>query len=284
MIEALAADTHIVNLATTGGNNEVLEIQSAVLKHNGIAPRCVIAGVSTWTMHRDGSPSITAQEYLGLLEWNNVLGLTSRPLLSREGPRIATNLVLPLRSQARQLNRVARSFIRTARARTIGPLPVGGFETYPDELKPADEFLYQDSAAHLMKDWDRLVQQSRPYYPASRYGGRLQEMSLRTTLDRLLSISPDVVLVITPQTPILEPASRSGAPHFWRVLNSYNGRITVIDCSGFRDLSLFIDEGHLNSRGRLLMSAEFGHMLRSLLRGETPASAQHCSVVGKTNM
>lgn len=280
IIEAATPGILVVNAATTGGNNEVLEVQSAILKHNRIRPRCVIAGISTWSMFRNGSPLITAEEYLGLMDWDDVLGLSAKPLLSKEGPRIVFGLVLPLRGEAKQLNRVARSAIKRVRQASIGALPDGRYETHPGELKPADNYLYLHTAPHLVQDWAKLVERSRPWYFPSRYGGQLQERSLRTTLNRLLGLSPDVLLVITPQTPILSPASRAGSPYFWEVIESYRGRITLVDCSGFRDLSLFIDEGHLGAQGRAQMSAEVGQILRDRLAGRTLSPTAHCMVVG----
>lgn len=271
--------TRFVNAATTGGNNEVLEVQSAILERYGIRPKCAVVGASSWTMFRDGSPSITSEEYLGLLEWTDVLNISSRPLLTREGPWIAAGLLLPLKAQARQLNRLVRWNIHNLRNATISKLPISNMESFPDELKPADDYLYLDTPPHLFADWEKLVDASAPWYPASRYGGALQDQSFRKTLDRLISLSERVVVVVTPQTEILSPAVASGSPYFWALMKEYAGRIDIIDCSTLDAPKLFVDEGHLTAEGRNIMSGEVGAILAESLSGAKSAPPTHCRPV-----
>jgi hypothetical protein len=268
-----------VNAATTGGNNEVVDIQSAILERQDIRPNCAIVAFSKWTMFRDGSPDLAAEEYLALLDWGDVVSLASRPLLTRKGVHVAASLVLPLRNHARQLNILVRVGIRQIRERWLGPLPESRYEYYENELRPGDTYHYQRTTPHLMHDWDRLVARSRPFYPASRYGGKQQEAAMRNSLDRLLRItSGRVAIVVTPQTPILDPASRSAEPYFDRVLKEYAGRVAVIDCTALRDLALFVDEGHLNVRGRAVLSTEVGQVVAGgALSGRRLESA-HCKV------
>ena len=272
-----------LNAATTGGNNEVVALQATILERYDLRPRCVIVAFSTWTMFRDGSPELAAEEYVSLLDWGEVIALPSRPLLTREGHHIAARLILPLRSHARQLNLLARLEIRHLRAKWLGSLPVSRYESYKDELKPADDYLYQRTPPHLMQDWEKLVARSRAFYPASRYGGAMQEVVMRGALDRLLRLTNgQVAIVITPQTPILDPASHSAKPHFDRVMQAYAGRVAMIDCTSLRDLNLFVDEGHLTAGGRAILSIEVAQLIAGgVLSGQAGATA-HC--VGTPSM
>ncbi|UVO52868.1 hypothetical protein [Sphingomonas sp. SUN039] len=273
-----APGTAFVNAATTGGNNEVVDIQSTILERYGLHPRCAIAAFSTWTMFRDGSPDLAAEEYLALLDWEGVLSLTSRPLLTRKGHHIAAGLMLPLRTNARQLNLLMRVSVSHARKRVLGPLPLNRYESYAGELQSPDTYNYQHTPSHLLADWDRLVARSRPFYPASRYGGAMQESAMRRSLDRLLRLTGGhVAIVVTPQTPILDPASRAAKPHFDRVVQAYAGQVALIDCTALRDMALFVDEGHLTADGRAILSAEVGQIVAAGVMSGRKGSSAHCT-------
>jgi hypothetical protein len=266
-----------VNAATTGGNNEVVDIQSAILERQNIRPNCTIIAFSKWTMFRDGSPDLAAEEYLALLDWGDVISFASRPLLTRKGTHVAASLVLPLRNHARQLNLLVRVEIRRARSRWLGPLPASRYEYYENELRAGDTYNYQRTVPHLMRDWDKLVARSRPFYPPSRYGGAREEAAMHSSLDRLLRLTRGrVAIVVTPQTPILDPASRAAEPYFDRVLQGYAGRIGVIDCTALRDLALFVDEGHLNARGRAVLSTEVGQVVAGGVLSGREVTSAHC--------
>jgi hypothetical protein len=278
LFDRAAPGTRFINAATTGGNNEVFEVQADILRHYQLHPRCVIIGVTLWTMYRDGSPPLAGGEYLGLLGWGDLLGLASHPLATREGPRIFAEQMLPLRTVALQLNRVLRAAVRDERAHLVSALPPSRYEGYPGELEPAGDYYYLNTPPQLSGHWAELVRQRRPWYASSRYGGPTQTRSMRNTLDELLSLTPHVFVVLTPQTAILDPASRQGAPYMRRVLANYAGRITTIDCSQLRNTRLFVDDGHLDGEGRAIFSQQVSAIIAAVLSGRTPPVEPNCAV------
>ena len=280
ILERNAPGVSFLNAATTGGNNEVVDLQSVILERHDLRPRCAIVAFSTWTMFRNGSPELAAEEYVSLLDWGEVIALPSRPLLTLEGHHIAARLILPLRSYARQLNLLVRVEIHRVRAKWLGLLPVSRYESFKSELQPPDDYLYQRTPPHLMQDWEKLVARSQAFSSSSRYGGALQETAMRRSLDRLLRLTDgQVAIVITPQTPILDPASKSAKPYFDRVMRAYAGRIAMIDCTSLRDLSLFVDEGHLTAHGRAILSTEVGEVLAGGVLSGRATTTAHCTGV-----
>lgn len=268
--------TRIVNAGTTGGNNEVIEIQTAIMRRFDVRPKCIVVAISRWMMFRNGSPDLIGEEYIGLLGWSEVARLAAHPFLSKAGPRLVFSLTMPLRAQARQLNRILRVALFDLRARTLGTLPKQSIELYENELTSVGDFKYDGIAPILKTHRDKLIDQTKPWYNPRRYGGRQQELSLRYALDEMLRLSDRVVLVDMPSTMVLDPASRLGEPYLKRVLGDYVGQLELIDCSALRNEDLFVDEGHLTSEGRRIFTEEVGNLLRS--RTSIGQLTAHCRV------
>lgn len=272
--------TQFINAGTTGGNNEVLEIQTAILKRFNVRPKCIVAGISMWMMFRQGSPPLVAEEYIGLIGWPEVMGFSNRPLFSKEGIRIALALGLPLKAQSRQLNRIIRAALHQLRGAVLGSLPLSRYELFPEELKPSNDYLYFGMAPWLAAKRDQIIKDREPWYQPSLYGDPQQDTSFRRALDNMLQLTDRVVLIHMPTTYIFDAASKWGAPHVRRVIDSYSDRIQTIDCSNMRDESLFVDEGHLTEKGREILSKEVASLLMTTVTGTANGVATLC-IVGR---
>lgn len=253
-----------VNAGTTGGNNLVFELQARLLAAHHARPRCVILAMNSWNMFSGGRPAIAADDYLALLRWRDLAGLSYRPLSSREGAGLAANLTLPLKPQGKQLNRMLRHNIWQWRASMGYREPLARYAYFPGELDPAESYLYAGKPDILAKQWAELVERNRPYQNVALYGGAEEKRSLEATLDIMASISPENIVVILPQSAILESASRISAPAFNKALAKNRSQVRVIDCSAVNRPEYLYDEGHLNERGRAVLSV----MLARALKGQ----------------
>lgn len=264
---ALEADLpgfRFVNAATTGGNNLVFELQARLLMSHEARARCILVVMNSWNMFSNARPRIVEDDYLALLDWDDLAGLSYGPLASREATGLATGLILPLKPQGVQLSRLLRSGLWRWRAQTGHGVPLAHFAYFPGELDPAKPYLYHGRDI-LSDDWDKLVARSREYYDPARYGGAEERTSLGAALQGSLALSPDTMILILPQSPILERASRIADPSFRKAFAPYRSRVGLIDCSDLNELGYFYDEGHLNARGRTVLSAA----LALALQGES---------------
>jgi hypothetical protein len=243
-----------VNAATTGGNNMVFELQARILAAHHVRPRCTILAMNSWNMFSNGAPQIATDDYLALLGWNDLAALSYSPFLTREGPRIAAGLILPLKPQGKQINRVLRQRIWAWRVAGGEALPLSRLAYFPGELDSPQQYLYAGKPDILATQRAALVARNREYYDPARYGGRKEKESLAATLNTLSRVSDDTTIVILPQSPILERASRVADPSFRTAFAPYQSRVRLIDCSAVNSSIYFHDEGHLNARGRLALS------------------------------
>ncbi len=253
-----------VNAATTGGNNLVFELQARLLAAHRVRPRCVILAMNSWNMFSGGRPAIAADDYLALLRWRDLAALSYRPLSSREGTGLAVGLALPLKPQGKQINRMLRYNIWRWRASMGYREPLARYAYFPGELDPAETYLYAGKPDILAKQWTKLAERNRSYQNGALYGGAEEKRSLEATLGIMARISPENVVVILPQSAILESASRISDPAFNEALAKNRSQVRVIDCSAVNRPEFLYDEGHLNERGRAVLSA----MLARALKGQ----------------
>lgn len=265
-----------VNAATTGGNNMVFELQAQLLAAHHVRPRCTILAMNSWNMFSDGAPQIATDDYLALLDWDDLAALSYSPFLAREGPRIAAGLVLPLKPQGKQINRMLRRQIWAWRAAAGEPLPLSRLAYFPGELDRPQAYLYAGKADILMARWAELVARNREYYDPARYGGRPEKASLAAALETLSQRSRETVIVILPQSAILERASRIADPAFHAAFAPYRPKIGLIDCSSVNAAGYFHDEGHLNAAGRSALSKAFA----AALAGDAGSGGERCVRVG----
>lgn len=251
----------VVNAATTGGNNMVFELQARLLATHDVRPRCVILAMNSWNMFSDGPPQIAVDDYQALLDWNDLAALSYSPFLTREGPRIAAGLVLPLKPQGKQLNRMLRQRLWAWRVARGEMLDLSRLAYFPGELDQPEPYLYAGRSDILATQWDELVARNREFYDPARYGGKKERASLAATLSTLVDVSDETIIVILPQSQILERASRLADSAFYTAIAPYRARVRLIDCSAVNLVSYFHDEGHLNARGRAALSEAFATTL-----------------------
>ncbi|GGJ63875.1 hypothetical protein CDQ92_19100 [Sphingopyxis bauzanensis] len=260
-----------LNAATTGGNNMVFELQARLLAAHGVRPRCTILAMNSWNMFSNGPPQIVTDDYLALLGWDDLAALSYSPFLTREGPRVAAGLVLPLKPQGKQINRVLRQHIWAWRVAGGEALPLSRLAYFAGELDSPQPYLYAGKTDILATQRAALVARNREYYDPARYGGRKEKESLAATLNTLSRVSDDTTIVILPQSPILERASRVADPSFRAAIAPYRSRIRLIDCSAVNSSIYFHDEGHLNARGRLALSKA---LATALVHGDDPSASE----------
>jgi hypothetical protein len=247
-------DRAIVNAATTGGNNLVFELQAHLLKSHGARPACVILAMNSWNMFSNGRPQLVADDYLALLDWNDLMSLSYQPFLSREAPRLLAGMALPLKPQGKQLNRLVREKIWEWRAISGDPVPKARYSYFAGELEPAVSFQY--SGPPILQDkWAELSARNAEYYDPARYGGTEERASFDAMMRTLLTLTRDVYVVVLPQSPILERASRVADPTFQAALEPYRRAVRLVDCSSLNSVPMLYDEGHLTANGRAALSA-----------------------------
>jgi hypothetical protein len=260
-----------VNAATTGGNNMVFELQARLLAAHRVRPRCTILAMNSWNMFSNGPPQIATDDYLALLDWDDLAALSYSPFLTREGPRVAAGLVLPLKPQGKQINRVLRQHTWAWRRAGGEELPLSRLAYFPGELEPPPPYLYVGKPDILATQRAALVGRNREYYDPARYGGRKEKVSLAAALNTLSQVSDDTTIVILPQSPILERASRVADPSFRAAFAPYRSRVRLIDCSAVNLSIYFHDEGHLNARGRFALSKA---LAKALVRRDDPSASE----------
>lgn len=261
-----------VNAATTGGNNMVFELQARLLAAHDVRPRCTILAMNSWNMFSNGAPQIATDDYLALLDWGDLAALSYSPFLNREGPRVAAGLVLPLKPQGRQINRIFREQLWKSRVAMGEPLPLSRLAYFPGELDRSQTYLYTGKPDVLTTQWAELETRNREYYDPARYGGTQEQRSLHAALGTLSQMSDETMIVILPQSPILERASRIADPAFHAAFDPYRSKVPLIDCSAVDATGYFHDEGHLNARGRKALSEALG----DVLEGDAGSGVQKC--------
>lgn len=261
-----------VNAATTGGNNMVFELQARLLKAHSVHPHCTILAMNSWNMFSNGAPQIVADDYLALLDWGDLTALSYSPLLSGEGPRTAVGLILPLKPQGKQINRVLRQRLWEWRIAGGEKLPLSRLAYFPGELDRSETYLYLGKPDTLKTQWAALVARNREYYDPARYGGRSEQKSMAATLETLSQISDETLIVILPQSSILERASHIADPGFRTAIAPYRSKVRLVDCSAVKAIGYFHDEGHLNVRGRAILS----QALAEALEGGAARAGQKC--------
>ncbi len=261
-----------VNAATTGGNNMVFELQARILAAHHVRPRCTILAMNSWNMFSNGAPQIATDDYLALLDWGELAALSYSPFFTREGPRVLAGLVLPLKPQGKQINRIVRERVWKWRVAAGEPLPLSRLAYFPGELDRSQTYLYAGKPDVLTTQWAELAARNREYYDPTRYGGPNEQKSLHAALGTLSHLSVETMIVILPQSPILERASRVADPAFHAALAPYRSKVRFIDCSAVNVIGYFHDEGHLNARGRIALS----RALADALEGDAVSAAQKC--------
>lgn len=252
-----------VNAGTTGGNNLVFEMQAAALVSSKARPDCTLLAMNSWNLYAGERPPVAGEDYLALLGWRDVARLSYHPLASSEVRRVGLGLALPLKAQARQLNRLIRHRIFRWRAHSRWPLPIARYSSFAGELNADGLYLYADKPSILRRDWSRFDARSRRYADPALYGGAEQAASLRRTLRLLAKASKRTDIVLLPQSPLLERASRLAMPAFLDAVRPFRGTVRIVDCTKLNNLDYFIDEGHLNAAGRRELSAAMAAYLRS---------------------
>lgn len=250
-----------VNAATTGGNNLVFELQARLLVAHRVRPRCVILAMNSWNMFSGGRPAIAADDYLALLRWRDLAAMSYDPFFSRDGARLLAELALPLKPQGKQLNRILRQRIWQVRGSIGYREPLSRFAYFAGELEPAETYLYAGKSDILARRWPELAERNRRYENSALYGGAEEKKSLEATLHIMKRISPENLVVILPQSEILERASYVSQFAFNEALSNSRSQIRLIDCSGVNRPEYFYDEGHLNGYGRKVLSAMLARAL-----------------------
>lgn len=239
-----------VNAGTTGGNNLVFELQAAAIGSNGIKPECTILAMNSWNLFAGGQPKVAGEDYLGLLDWRDVGTLSYRPMASPELLWISLGLAMPLKAQAKQLNRSVRFGIFKLRMAAGHPLPLARYEVFAGELRDEGEFRYEGKPSILLTHWDKLKNQNRQYYDPAIYGGSEERKSMDSTIKNLTSSSKNTYIILLPQSPLLERASQIAMPAFLASIRPFRNNVRLVDCSSMNKLEYFVDEGHLNALGR----------------------------------
>jgi hypothetical protein len=284
VLDVIVPGTRFVNAATTGGNNEVFEVQAQTIARYGLKYRCIILGMQPWVMfHKTaaGKPGVEliSTEYVSNLRLWDVLSLTDRPWREFEWPMLMTALAVPLEKHAGQLNRIVRYGMYLVYTTLIDHASsVARYERYPGELVPSRDYNYPATVNYLREDRAKVISWVQPYNKPEQYGHEEQTRSLARTLDLLSRHATTLFVVNMPDTTLADAPNAMGSPAYNAVLERFHDRLTLIDCrAGDMGEEFFLDFTHVNVRGRALMSESVGRLLKArLIDGATQFVAGPC--------
>jgi hypothetical protein len=280
-LERLVPNTAFYNGGTTGGNTSVLEIQAAIVSHYGLHYRCIIVPIHPWLLFtkQDAVPDLTTTEYASQLDLKQLHGLSFAPLQEDSRYRLLETFLVPFMKHASQMNRIIRSTLYGVHTRWIHDnMSRVRYELFTDELRPADDTNYHDSA--LPRDVILKGLEQNHFYEPKIYGHQQPIISFQRALDMFGHNTDHLFLVRMPDGSLLKLPNQWASASFTGVVSKYIDRLSYIDCSEMFADDFFIDSMHLNSQGRCRLSAHVAARLNEVLwsASRTSSAAAQSSI------
>lgn len=258
-----------LNGGTTGGGVYVFEAMNRVIQHSRIRPRCIVVGLNArMLIARD--IRLNAAGYTDFLDLTNGRALVGKeqPALQSEAyEQILTNTVWPYHRLARQLGKLARTalFVAQDKLPWREPLTVDAFCYGPRELGRSNMYLYDDTKPISGRQWKQLVRvyEEEGLFDSTRYGHPEHLVSLRSVLDDLMKITPNLIVIQMPENSFgREQLAPLASDAMATLLTDYQKRgAHVLDLSDALPDSALRDVGHLLASARPSFSRDVARLV-----------------------
>ncbi|MCG2671609.1 hypothetical protein ACFPFP_32240 [Bradyrhizobium sp. GCM10023182] len=262
------------NASTTGGNIEVAEIQAQILHRYGVRSKCIILGVHPFLMMEQAPPPLAKSGYLPHVRISDVLSLSDQRAVWQETNPILQMVVLPLKTHADRLNKLLRIWIFEAQNQfRTKPLPRTSYEYFAKEFTPGANAHYDGTHSSP----DDVAATTRMRYETFTFNSTAPEISLKRALALFHTEASLVVVVTMPTKSSLREFDARGSSSYQRVLSESN--VPQIDCSKLVADKDFIDDVHLDGRGRQILSNAVGRILAKIIANESEGQTCDATVV-----
>ncbi len=210
------------------------------------------------------SALLASTGYLSHLQLRDLRQLSDHSSLGTEKALVFRSIALPLGKHAQRLNKLVRYWIWLLQAKLrAAPFELRSYENFPGELiAPGDSF-YSPGVNFLVDQPGLISQRFENVYAKYRFDVGAAERSFRRALEVFKSHADKVVVVVMPDTSLMNELNREGSPSFDRVLSGSS--VAIIDCSKlFSNNESFLDESHLSPSGRQELSQSIRFALGEL--------------------